>query len=477
MLRALAVLVIALWVAPASAQTDLSGHEAALASSDPAAREAAITALRTLPPSMHDAIVERIGSLVRRAPPPPRLDELFTAFRRATGSRRADDVVDVADGVAGVLSSDRSDEARRIGELLLLTRSLEGHGTSDALRAAVESLRLPGAGAEMEGRRLTLRLEGRVAGTVLRSLGHGDVHVREWARWSVHRLGLDAPGTFVRSAPPPVLADVLLAYGEARLMSAMPVVASFVDAPQRIVREAAFAGLAAYGRNAIWTIRDAYRLHADEDADMRWGAERTLEALRDAIERERLAAATEALEGAQAALTAGDAEGAARLADEVLLTRPELGTIEIARIYLSAGEAALGRGEPARAVRHLARAERLALTSGETTLARRAAGLATFVTAETELAAGTLDVDAYARAAAAVPDDARLAEIAGSYGEVPAAADRTLPLALAALLFLFGALLLVRPAAPPPTPPAPPTPVPGEGESEGESEAAITSPG
>lgn len=473
--RALVVaLSLASLAASAHAQDgSIAAHEAALASSDAAAREAAVVALRTLPPSMRDAIEERIGQLLRRAIEPSRADEILTALRRATGSRRADDVVDVADGAAAVLATDSSDEARRVTTLLLLARALEGHGTPEALRTAVEVLRLPGNGFVMEGRRFTLRLEGRVAGTVLRSLSHGDVHVREWARWSVHRLGLDAPGTFVRSASPSVLSDVLRAYGEARLMSAMPVVGSFVDAPQRTVREAAFEGLGAYGRNALWTIREAYRLHADADADTSWGADRTLEALREVIERNRLAAAEEALAEAQAALTAGDAARAAGLADAVLLSRPELGSVEIARIYLAAAEAALGEGDAAIAARHLARAERLAHLGGDLALERRARGLFTFVEAETRLAAGTLDVDAYARAALAVPDDERIGAIAAGYGEVEAPPDRTLPLALAALLFLAGAVLLVRPSpSPPRSPPAPPTPVP-----EGESDAAITSPG
>ena len=276
------LIALAVWfsVLPLAAQAPLEGLADGLRSDDAAVREQSIADLRGLgaaEAAAPDAIVERIHHLARRAPDVTTSDELLTALRRATGSRRADDVVDVADGISVVLAARRDDAAVRTAELILLSRALEIRGTPEALRAAVEVFVVPGSGWEMEGRRFTLRLGERAAATALRSLGHSDVHVREWARWSVRRLGVDAPGTFVRSLSPSILADVLAAYGEARLMVAMPVVGSFVDAPQRTVRDGAFAGLAAYGRNAIWTVREAYRLHADEDASTEWGPERTAE--------------------------------------------------------------------------------------------------------------------------------------------------------------------------------------------------------
>jgi hypothetical protein len=454
---------------PAAAQApSIEAEEARLAAPDPAEREAAVVALRTLPASAAEAIGQRLRALARRPIPEDRAETILHAFRRATGSRRADDVVDVADGVAAVLATSRDEPTRQIAALVLLTRALEGHGTPASLAIALEAFRVPGDAFVVEGRRFTARVGPRAAGTVLRSLGHPDPRVREWARWSMQHLGLDAPGSFVRAASPSVLADVLRAFGQARLMDAMPILASLVDAPQRIVREAAFEGLAAYGSNAIWTLREAYRLHADEDAELSWGAERTLEALREAVERNRLAAAEEALAEAEARLAEGDAARAAELADVVLLSRPELGSAEVARIYLAAGEASLAARDARTAARHLARAERLARLGGDAALLRRAEGLVTYVEAETRLAAGTLDVDAYARAAAAVPDDPRLAAIAASYAEPEAPPDRSLPLALAALLFLAGAILLVRPRIERSRASTPPPP---------EREAAVTAPG
>lgn len=472
----------------ARAQDGLEGLGAALGSEDASARQSAIASLRALPPSEHDAIVARIASLVRRAPSVSASDELLTAFRRATGSRRADDVVDVADGIESVLATRHDEAAVRTAELLLLCRALEAHGDPHALSAAIEVFRVPGSGWEMEGRRFTLRLNEAVAGTALRALGHGDVHVREWARWSVRRLGVDAPGTYVRGLSPSVLADVLVAYGDARLMVAMPVVGSFVDAPQRTVREGAFAGLAAYGRNAIWTIREAYRLHADEDASTEWGAERTLTALRAVIDERRLASARAALTDAQAALAAGEVDRAVELADAVLVSRPELGGVEVARIYLAAGEHALEARRAVRARALLSRAERLAEVGGDAALRARAAGLSQFVRAEVALGEGVLDVDAYARAAAAVPDDAHLAELSAGYAAAPRErADRTWTLAIAAALFLGVSLLLffggrsatsrpsaLAPAAVAPAPPA--TPSASDDTLPGD-DAAITSPG
>ncbi len=441
-------LLLSLLPCSAAAQVpDLESLARDLRSDDADARSRAIEGLRSVPATEADAIADRIEQLVRRAPDAATSDELLTALRRATGSRRADDVVDVAEGVASVLSSRHDEAACRTAELILLARALEGHDTPAALLAAVETFRVPGAGWEVEGHRFTLRLGPRVAGAALRALGHGDVRVREWARWTVHRLGIDAPGTFVRSLDPSVLADVLEAYGQARLMVAMPVVGSFVDAPQRTVREGAFAGLSAYGRNALWVIREAYALHAGADAIAEartdWSAERTLDALRAVIDEHRLESARAALTEARAALDGGDAEGAVRLADAVLLSRPELASSDIAQIYLRVAEHALARRDAREARRLLSRAERVADAGGDMALAGRARGLLRYVHAEEALAAGVLDVDAYAAAAEAVPDDEALGAIAARYAEPPAAAvDRTMPLSVAAGLCLVIAILL-----------------------------------
>lgn len=475
---AAAGLVFAAWLlalGTASAQT-IEPLSQALRSDDAVARREAIAALRSLPASEHDAIVDRIASLVRRAPEPTVADELMTALRRATGSRRADDVVDVADGVESVLTQRHDEPACRIAELVLLARSLERHGTPRSLLAAVEIFRVPGAGLEVEGRRFTLRLGERAAGTALRALGHGDVHVREWARFSVHRLGIDAPGTFVRGLTPSALADVLSAYGEARLMVAMPIVGSFVDAPQRSVREGAFAGLTAYGRNALWVIRDAYRLHAEisrtaEDGSAEWGAERTLTALRRVIDERRLASARAAVADAQAALDRGEPARALALADAALAARPEVVSPELARLYLAIAEQALAGGD-GRARTSLARAEHVAVAAGDEALAARARALRDLVRTEDRLASGLLDVEGYAAAARALPERTEVAALAERYA-APAeeAPDRSVALAAAAATMLAIALLLFswpRRAAPLPV---------ARGELADEGDAAVTSPG
>lgn len=432
----------------AAAQEDIASIASGLGSDEGAAREQAIATLRSLPVTETGAIAERIAWLVRRAPDAATSDELLTSLRRATGSRRADDVVDLADGIGSMLSSRHDEPVCRTAELILLARALEGHEQPAALLAAIETFRVPGDGWEVEGHRFTLRLGTRVAGAALRALGHGDVHVREWARWTVHRLGIDAPGTFVRSLDPSVLADVLEAYGQARLMVAMPVLGSFVDAPQRTVREGAFAGLAAYGRNALWVVREAYELHAGADAvpeaQTEWSAERTLAALATVIDEHRLESARSALGEAQAALDAGDGAAAVALADAVLLARPELASSDIAQIYVTVAEQALERRDAREAHALLNRAERVAAAGGDAALAVRARGLLRYVHAEEALGAGVLDVDAYAAAAAAVPDHGALADLASRYAEpVGTSEDRTMPLGAAALLSLLIALVLV----------------------------------
>lgn len=437
--------MLAACVVPLRAEAqDLGALTTALRGDDTSAREDAIQQLAHLPASALPDIEARLGTLARRALEAEASTTVLTELRRATGSRRADDVVDVADGVSGVLAVRRDTAATHVSEVVLLARSAERIGTPEAMRIVPEALRYPGDGFVMEGRRLTQRLGNAIAPTVLRVMGHGDVHVREWARWSSRRLGLEAPGTFVRGLSPSILADVLRAYGEARVMSAMPVVGSFVAAEQRSVRVAAIDGLRGFGRNAIWVVREQYRLHAGESADEAWSWERSLDELDAVLTESRARTAHEALGAARTLADAGDVDGALAALEPLLLHSPDLAGEEAAMLLGALADARALAGDVDAAEVLYTRALHL---DGDAPGAAGWRARTIFAAAERSLAAGVLDVDAYTRAAALDPTCSSCVEAAEHYGSLGGGrpGDRTSLYAGAAVLALLAALALLWP--------------------------------
>ena len=261
-----------LWCAAlpkASAQTGfdeaIATHAEALRGEDAEARNAAITYLRTLPREALSAIEARLVSARRVRPTLDEANTALTAFRRATGSRRADDLVDIADGVSTVLTTTRDRATVKMAEPLLLLRSLEAMHAHEASMVMPQVFRLDGEAWRMESRRVTIRLGDEVAAAAIRARGDADnTEGRAWARWTTERLGLDAPGTLVQRLSPAQLSEVLRAYGDTHTLAAIPVVASFVDADHRRVRESARDALRAYRQNGIWVARETYRIHMDE---------------------------------------------------------------------------------------------------------------------------------------------------------------------------------------------------------------------
>jgi hypothetical protein len=260
--------------------------------------------------------------------------------RRAMGSRRADDMVDIADGVPIVLASRRDRAMLRMVEPILLQRSLERIATTEALATIPEVLRLDRGAWDMEGRRATIRVGDRAAAAILRARAHEDRAGREWARWSMRELSMEDPGRLVQRLGPRDLADVLLAWGDTRSMDAMAVVASYVDDPRRQVRDASRAALRAYGQNGIWQAREQLRLRIGESAPAEWSWSRTLDELVRRLDERRLA---------------GVRDLEARLA-----RAPDAGDHEIASLFGALADAWLEAREPLRARAALERAIRLA---------------------------------------------------------------------------------------------------------------------
>ncbi|MDQ3031223.1 MAG: hypothetical protein M3Y87_02315, partial [Myxococcota bacterium] len=155
---AFTVLALASSAAAQDRSEDIGQLARALGSADGAERLAAYEALGALPESALPAIRARLLALRSPRPLPDDAQQILHEIRRATGSRRADDLVDVADGIPALLETRRDRDVLRIAEPLLLMRSLERLATTDALATIPEVLRLDRGAWTMEGRRSTLRL-------------------------------------------------------------------------------------------------------------------------------------------------------------------------------------------------------------------------------------------------------------------------------------------------------------------------------
>lgn len=427
----------------ALAQTDLAALEQGLASDDARVRAAAIAGYDALTSSDVSAMRERMERLRRPVIEPDEASRIVTAFRHAVGSRRADDLVDVAPGIPIVLEASRDRPTVRIAAAILIERAAERIDGLDALSLVPELMRFGGEGMRLEGRRITMRLDARLAAVAIRSVSHPDREARLWATWSAERFGTAEAGLFVGTLEPELVPDVLRAYAAAHVMNAVSVAISFVDSDRRAIREAAREALVDYGQSSIWVARQSYRLQTGEDADRDWGWRRTLDALFAALDHARSAVAEPHLARAEAALASGDRAAAHEAIDAALAAIPAPTEVRAGELALRLAEADLDAGDAAGARLALARAQRLPL--GEHAQDRRDA-LALFLRADAMLASGTLDADLYRRAATLDPSCERCTSSAAPLVEPtsaePAGARGSLPLWLAAGAFLLVALLL-----------------------------------
>ncbi len=404
-----------------SART-IAALEAALGAPGEETRKAAWSALTGLGREALPAIRQHLAKAGRLDPDAGR--EAITRFRHAVGSRRADDMVDVAKGVLPVLAEDRSATTVRVGERLALMRALEAIGTTEACRLIIAILAEDLAKTwHWEARHLVDRLGTRLLPAVVEAEAHSDYRVRRWARWALGALHAEQPGRAVQESDDQVLADLLRAYGKVDAMDAMPVVVGFVASRRTVVRDAARWTMAQYGQNGIWQLRKAYRIHATKDADMSWSWHRTMDEVYRAIDEERLGPVRVDLAAGLAAMTRGDLGAMERRFDAVLARAPGLEQ----RGRMAPGYALLGaRRLDGQDLEGSARAYRRALALAPGAKAARTwRARLSFVEAERERATGLVDLAAYQRALALDPSQTRAAEAFDRLSGSAAARTRT----------------------------------------------------
>lgn len=370
----------------------LEGWLADLRSEDEGRRQGAYDALTTLDETMLPAIRARIARVRRERPAPHRAYDTFSRIRRAAGSTRADDDVDLAPGVLVVLREDRSDRVLRMAEPLLLWRSLERMGTLEAGQAMYPLIGLDGDLWRWEERRVVARMGRGIIAAAILGRADADPRVREWSSAALRRLRAEVPGLAVQQLEPAQLVDVLRAFAMTRVQSAMRVIASFVTSDHRSVRRAARWALAQYGGNAVWALRAEYHTRTGERAPEQWGWRRLTDALYARLDAQRTEPVRRAREAGLAALERGELEEARRQLADVLARSPDVEEPRpIAEAYAALGAAALREGALDRAEDYR-RALRLDPEHPE---APRWRGALAFAEAERSRARGVLDPSAY----------------------------------------------------------------------------------
>jgi len=320
---------------------DLAALAIGLASSDARGREAAYAGFAGLDESSLDAIEARIRSLSGRRPAPEAITAALTEIRRATGSRRADDRVDIASGALPALAARHDASMVAACEALLVWRALEKIATPRAFELVADIIALDGGAWETESRRTVERVGVRLGPALVAFRSHPNASVRRWSRWGTAELGFDQPGRVIQlpaiASDTTLLADTLRAWGSVHQLDAMRVVVSFVGHEHEEIRSAARAALDQFGRNAIWIVREQLALVSGQEADPRWGWERTHQALLEAHDEARLAPVRADLARGESAGARGDFESMAADFDRVLLRAPELAQ----RGHMAAGYARL----------------------------------------------------------------------------------------------------------------------------------------
>ena len=324
---------------------EIVGWAGDLRSTDSVRRVRAVQQLGHLPASALPGIRQRLSDTSRQIIPDEDGYDAFRYFRHAVGSRRADDMVDIAPGILPVLEERRSPVIGRAAERLLLLRSLEGIATVPAMILMGDVLALTPPMWRWERRRLIDRMGERLVPGLIALRGHEQQAVRSWARGALSQVGRAEPGQAVQEENPELLAGILTAYGEIHDMNAMTVVISFVGHADDRVRLAARNAMTSYGRNGIWQLREAMRNQLGQEADHAWGWRRTADVLYNGLDEQRLGPATAQLERGLLAMT--DDPLAARQEFEALLVaapnHPRLA--ELAPHYAAFAEQTTDRAE------------------------------------------------------------------------------------------------------------------------------------
>jgi tetratricopeptide (TPR) repeat protein len=402
---------------------ELARMAAQLGAAAPERREAAVRALSELNAESLPGIGQRLAQLAAQRPEADAARAAIAAFRHAAGSRRADDTIDLVQGVLPALEAQRDPATLAMAEPLLYLRALERMSGRAAGLHMGELLLLDERGVWDHELKLARERAGmRLLPALLELRSHADSRVRNWAQAGVSALGMEDPASVAQLEDAHLLAQAVLAYSRPLDFAAMPVVVRLVAADSIQVREAAREAVARFGKNAIWQLRELYQQLTGQAADKAWDAERTARELYASLDRPASQEAQALLAQGMKHFVGGDLDAMQRVYDRLLAQHPAFAE----RAKMAPGYAALGRmrlsqdrlGDARDAFQ---RALRLA-PDAPTTPALRAE--LAFVDAELALVSGVVDLDGYQAALRHEPDHAAASDAADRLSGARAARER-----------------------------------------------------
>jgi tetratricopeptide (TPR) repeat protein len=375
---------------------ELGRLAAHLADADEARRDAAYRTLRELHGESLPGIEARLAALRRQHLDSDVAKAALSTFRRALGSRRGDDGLDIAPGVAKVLASPeaRVPATLRMAEAVLLLRAIEhiaGRAVAPAL-ASMFTLDEPGVWDTELG--LARRRAGLALLPALITLrSHEDPRVRAFAQSGIRALDMDDPALATNVSDAHLAAEIVRAYTEPLDFQAMPAVVRLVNADKQELRDAARLAVQRYGKNAIWQLRQLYSEVTGTSPDRRWDTERTAQALYAALDSATTKEADALLAKGLAYETAGKLDPMQRSFDQMLARFPRYpGRAKLAPGYAALGQSFLARDQLGAARDAYQRALRLAPDAPEAE-ARRAQ--LAFIDAEIGESHGVVDLHGY----------------------------------------------------------------------------------
>jgi tetratricopeptide (TPR) repeat protein len=289
---------------------------APLASDDVDKRRAAAQAVGDLGADATRAIRERLTDL-RKAQDPPILPLVVATYKTAT-----DDKFDLLDGLA---RSQAGGDARRIAlSAVALLRALAHAGTTPAARTLIGLYPEWGGSFHSEIARLVHVLGERAIPALMMARRDSSLETRRWATSVLEALGKRVPGDAVQTKDNTILCDVLKVFAITHDMDAVNVVLSFVNSDRAQVRMTARDALNAYGRDAIWKLREAYTNLMGKPTPEDWPADRVARELFLAYDRFRLQEVYALLDAGLALQKEGKLDGAVADFDKVLARQPLL---------------------------------------------------------------------------------------------------------------------------------------------------------
>jgi GNAT superfamily N-acetyltransferase len=210
--------------------------------------------------------------------------------------------------------------------------------------ALVASVALDAKGAFEQAVGTTLRSGGDEAVAALYTVRRdAAVPLRKWATERLDAMKKRKPADVATMTDAHALARVLAILGGWREPDALALLMDHADVDRREVRDAARAGVRAFGRDAIWKLREAWRNVTGEAAPEDWYSKRLADELFARLDAQRLGPASAALEAAREKAKAGDVREAAANAELALRLSPDHPErVELARFLVAAGRDVAG---------------------------------------------------------------------------------------------------------------------------------------